>query len=554
VKTVESAAKASDNWEGTVTFIVEGMLGLMIVISIVALVARRLHVPYPILLVIGGLALAFVPGLPRPKLNPEMVFFIFLPPLLFPAALFTSWRDFRQNIRPIIMLAVGLVLFTMVIAGWLAHLLIPGLPLSAALLLGAIISPPDAIAATSIAHRLKLPKRLVTIIEGESLLNDSTALITYKFAVAAVVTGSFSWTHAVGDFFVAGVGGIAVGLIIALGMAWIENRLEDPPVETTLILLVPFAAYVLAESFSLSGVLSVVSSGFYLGWRSPEIVDARLRLQAGPVWEMLEFFLNGIVFLLIGLQLPPILESLKGYTTAQLLTYAVLINVAVIAIRIIWVFPAAYLARFAGHLSGSTSSNQPNWKKVAILAWTGMRGVVSLAAALALPLTIEGGDPFPARNLILFLTFSVIFGTLVIQGLSLPVLIRWLGVKDDGSTTREERAARIQANEAALKRLKTLSTRKDLDPEAVDRLRTEYEDRLRQLRNSEANGSESLVFSEVYKRLSFETLQAERNVILHLRNSRVIGDDVLREIQRDIDLAEARLRFPESGLGEDAGL
>jgi CPA1 family monovalent cation:H+ antiporter len=537
-----------------VTFIVEGMLGLMIVISIVALVARRLHVPYPILLVIGGLALAFVPGLPRPKLDPEMVFFIFLPPLLFPAALFTSWRDFRQNIRPIIMLAVGLVLFTMVIAGWLAHLLIPGLPLSAALLLGAIISPPDAIAATSIAHRLKLPKRLVTIIEGESLLNDSTALITYKFAVAAVVTGSFSWTHAVGDFFVAGVGGIAVGLIIALAMAWIENRLEDPPVETTLILLIPFAAYVLAESFNLSGVLSVVSSGFYLGWRSPEIVDARLRLQAGPVWEMLEFFLNGIVFLLIGLQLPPILESLKGYTTAQLLTYAVLINVAVIAIRIIWVFPAAYLARFAGHLSGSTSSNQPNWKKVAILAWTGMRGVVSLAAALALPLTIEGGDPFPARNLILFLTFSVIFGTLVIQGLSLPVLIRWLGVKDDGSTTREERAARIQANEAALKRLKTLSTRKDLDPEAVDRLRTEYEDRLRQLRNSEANGSESLVFSEVYKRLSFETLQAERNVILHLRNSRVIGDDVLREIQRDIDLAEARLRFPESGLGEDAGL
>jgi len=524
------------------------MVGLMMVISVVALVAHRLRIPYPILLVIGGLGLAFIPGLPRPKLDPEMVFFLFLPPLLFPAALFTSWRDFRRNLRPIMLLAIGLVLFTMALAGWFAHWLIPGLPLSAALLLGAIISPPDAIAATSIAHRLKLPRRLVTIIEGESLLNDATALIAYKFAVAAVVTGTFSLPHAVGNFFVAGIGGTAVGLIIALAMAWLEERLEDPPVETTLTLLIPFTSYIAAEKLGLSGVLSVVASGFYLGWRSPEIVDARLRLQAGPVWEMLEFLLNGIVFILIGLQLPPILQSLRGYTTAQLFLYAIAVNLAVIVIRILWVFAATYFSRFASHRS-TKHAFRANWAQVTILAWTGMRGVVSLAAAMALPLSIQSGAEFPARNLILFLTFSVIFGTLVLQGLTLPFLIKWLGVKDDGSSTREERQARILANEAALKKLQELGEKAHPSPDALERLRTEYEDRLRQIKSADENASETSLFSQDYERLAFETLQVEREVILHLRNSRVIGDDVLREVQRDIDLAEARLRFPESGLG-----
>src|SRR5258706_970093 len=381
--------------------IIEVVFGLLAAVAALALLARKLSIPYPILLVLGGVLLGLVPGLPRVRLNPELVFLFFLPPLLYPAALFMPWRDFRANLRPISLLAVGLVLFTIVAVGLLAHYFIPDLPLAAGFVLGAIISPPDAIAASAIAERLSVPRRIITILEGESLVNDATALVAFRFGVATVVTSAFSLAHASGQFFIVGIGGILVGVVVGFLTVWIQKQIDDPPVEITISLLTPFAAYLPAEQLGVSGVLAVVTTGLYHGWRIPEFTSSRTRLQAGPVWQMIEFVLNGFIFLLIGLQLPEVLRNLSGQPIAPLLRYAAAISLAVILIRILWVFPASYLPRFL-FKSIRDRDPYPPCQHVTIVAWTGMRGVVSLAAALALPLS------FPARDLILFLTFMVI--------------------------------------------------------------------------------------------------------------------------------------------------
>src|ERR1043165_3259458 len=385
------------------TGVAEIFVGLLLAVAVLALVARKLTIPYPILVVIGGLLLGLIPKLPKVRLDPELVFLFVLPPLLFPAALFTSWRDFRANLRPISLLAIGLVLFTTVAVAYLAHYFM-GLPLPAGFVLGAIISPPDAIAATAIAERLSVPRRIVTILEGESLVNDATALVAFRFAVAAVVTGSFSLAHAAGQFVIVAVGGILIGLAVGWLTAWIQKPIDDPPVEITISLLTPFAAYLPAEQLGVSGVLAVVTTGLYHGWRLPEITTSRTRLQAGPVWEMIEFLLNGFIFLLIGLQLPEVLRHLTGRSIPHLVWYAAVISLAVILIRMLWVFPATYLPRWL--FKGLRERDPyPDWRHVAVVAWTGMRGVVSLAAALALPLTLANGSPVPRRALAPFLTF-----------------------------------------------------------------------------------------------------------------------------------------------------
>jgi CPA1 family monovalent cation:H+ antiporter len=520
------------------------VLGLLAAVAVLALLSRKLPVPYPILLVLGGLCFGLIPGLPSVHLDPELVFLFFLPPLLYPAAMFTSWRDFRANLRPISLLAVGLVLFTTASVGFLAHYLIQDLPLAAGFVLGAIISPPDAIAASAIAQRLRIPRRIVTILEGESLVNDATALVAFRFAVAAVVTGSFSFSHAAGQFFIVGIGGILVGAAAGFLTAWIQKPIDDPPIEITISLLTPFVAYLPAEQLQVSGVLAVVTCGLYHGWRIPELTSSRTRLRAGPVWEMVEFLLNGFIFILIGLQLPEVLRRLSGRSIPQLVWYAAVISLAVIAVRILWVFPATYLPRL---LSKSLRARDPYpaWQHVTIVAWTGIRGVVSLAAALALPFSPGNQNAFPGRDLILFLTFIVILATLVVQGLSLPPLIRWLGVKDDRAAEKEERQARLKANQAALARLDELAKLDQVDAEVLQRLRVEYQDRLRQLEVCEPEIGEELrgLFSSDYERVSYEALLVERKTILQLRNEGVINDEVLRRIQLDIDLAEARLRF-----------
>jgi CPA1 family monovalent cation:H+ antiporter len=529
------------------TNVVDIFVGMLLVVAALALLARKLHIPYPILFVIGGLLLGLTPEIPRVQLNPELVFVFFLPPLLYPAALFTSWRDFRMNLRPISLLAVGLVLMTTVSIALLAHYGI-GLPLAAGFVLGAIISPPDAIAATAIAERLRVPRRIVTILEGESLVNDASALVAYRFGVAAVVTGSFSLAHASLKFFIVGIGGILFGLLVGWIVAQFHRRVVDAPIEITVSLLTPFAAYLPAEHFGISGVLAVVSAGLYLGWKLPEITDFQTRLDSRPVWNMVEFVLNGFVFILIGLQLPDILHAASGknLSTGQLVWDAMVISVAVIVIRILWVFPATYLPRL---LLKSTRKHDPypSWRHVVVVAWTGMRGVVSLAAAMALPFRTQNGSPFPARDLIVFLSFVVILATLVLQGLSLPLLIRGLGIKDDDSLEHEEREARLAANKAALDKLKDGAERDPAKTDAMKRLRIEYEDRIRQLQATEPDHVRRhlRLFSNEYERLSRETLNEERRTILQLRNKEVINDEVLRRIQTDIDLAEARLRHDE---------
>ena len=528
---------------------IDVVLGLMVAVAALALLARKLAIPYPILLVLGGLCLALIPGLPRPHLNPDLIFLIFLPPLLFPAALFTSWRDFHANLRPISLLAIGLVLFTTCSVGYFAHYLVAGLPLAAAFILGAIISPPDAVAATAVTERLRVPQRIVTVIEGESLVNDAVALVAFQFAVKALNSGSFSLPLATLDFFEVSIGGVLIGLAVGFLASQAQRRLDDPPVQTTISLLTPFAAYLPADQLGVSGVLAVVAAGLYLGWRSPEIINSRMRLQAGPVWEMIVFLLNGLVFILIGLQLPEIWQGLRERTLSltRICWYAMLISALVIVVRFVWVFAATYLPRYLSRKLRERDPNPP-WQHVVIVAWTGMRGVVSLAAALALPSMILTELPAPGRtviiNLIIFFTYVVILVTLVLQGLTLPLLIRWLKVVDSGESEREEREARLKANLAALARLAEFGQQKVFAAELLDRLRVEYEDRVRELETFGQDEAHRMaaMFSLDYEHLQQEALRVERQTILQLRNERIINDNVLRRIQHDLDLAEARLR------------
>jgi CPA1 family monovalent cation:H+ antiporter len=533
----------------------EIFVGLLMAVAVLALLARKVSIPYPILFVLGGLLLGLIPTLPKVRLDPEWIFLFVLPPLLYPAALFTPWRDFRTNLRPIGLLAIGLVLFTTVTVAYLAHYYMD-LPLAAGFVLGAIISPPDAIAATAIADRLKVPRRIVTILKGESLVNDATALVAYRVAVAAVVTGTFSLAHACGQFFLVGLGGNAVGLAVGWLAAQFHKRVDDAQIEITVSLLTPFVAYLLAERLGLSGVLAVVTTGLYLGMRMPELLTFRTRLQSGPVWEMLEFLLNGFVFILIGLQLPEVLSTLSGrsISVGKLIWYALLISLAVILIRILWVFPASYLPRllFRGI---RRRDPYPPWRQVAIVAWTGMRGVVSLAAALAVPLTLENGARFPGRELILFLTFVVIVATLVVQGLSLPLLIRWLGIQDDRSMEKEERDARLKANRAALEKLNEIAEHDPSKADALQRLRVEYEDHIRQLEGAEPQsaGASLRLFSSEYERLSQEALRVERISIIKLRDADVISDEVLVTSNETSTLRRRVCRLISDGQAADSG-
>jgi monovalent cation/hydrogen antiporter len=516
---------------------------LLIVVAALVILARQVALPYPVLLVIGGLALGFIPGLPAVKLEPEMVFLFLLPPLLYPAAFSTSWRDFRANLGPILLLAIGLVLLTTAFVAFVAHAL-THLPWPTMFVLGAIISPTDALAATAIANRLRVPRRIVTILDGESLVNDATALVAYRFALAAMMSGAFSLSEASVRFVLVALGGAGIGLAVGWLAAHLQRRLDDPPVQITISLLTPFAAYIPAERSHVSGVLAVVTAGMFLGWRAPLILTSRTRLNLLVFWEMMVFLLNGLAFVLIGLQLPRILHALSGRSLQQLIWHGALISGAAITARMAWVFTSTYLLRLLNVYLGKKDP-YPAWQNVAIVAWTGMRGVVSLAAALAVPLTLADGTPFPGRDYILFITFCVILATLVLQGLSLPALIRRLGVVDDGLANVEERTARLKANEAALAYLAEVDRK--FPPELVERLRAEYDDRIRQLEVFAGTGGAGSggSITPPYQRLQQEALDVERRTIIQLRNEYVINDEVLRRIQSDIDHAEARLHAPE---------
>jgi Na+/H+ antiporter len=519
---------------------VEIIFALLCIVAALVISARKLALPYPVVLVLAGLALGFVPRLPHVVLNPDVVFFFFLPALIYPAALSTSWRDFRRNLPLILLLATGLVLATMGGVAWVAHHFVPALPWAAAFALGAIVSPTDTVAATSVIRRLAVPHRIEAIVEGESLVNDATGLVALQFAVASVMTGTFSLGHAAIDFVLVGVGGVVVGLLIGVVNRFVQRRLDDAPVQITISLLTPFAAYLSAERLHVSGILAAVAAGMFVGWHSPVTISARTRLQANAFWEMIVFLLNGFVFIMIGLQLPRILAALHGVSFSLLITYAVAVCAAVIAIRVAWVLAATYVPRVI--LPGMCVSVPP-FRQSLLIAWAGMRGVISLAAALALPFALPNGQPFPGREYILFLTFCVILATLVLQGLTLPAVIRRLGITDDGLADDEERRARVEANTAALEFIDRTIAEESVPTHVADRLRAEYDDRLAQLRACAENEDErgGAVATKSYQQLQHDALRVERSTIIQLRNEHVINDDALRRIQRDLDLAEARL-------------
>lgn len=524
----------------------ELVLGLLVVITALAMAAKRLRLPYPIVLVLGGLAISRIPALPHIRLDPDLFFLLILPPLLYGDSLRSPWRDFKAALRPILMLSVGLVLFTTALVGFLAHWLIPGLPLPVAFALGAIVSPPDAVAAAAITEHLRVPQRIVTLLNGESLVNDATGLVAFRVAVAAAMTGAFSWWEAGWSFVLVASGGVAMGLLVGWGIAevrrWIARTGQgDPLIENTISLLTPFAAYLPAEKLGVSGVLAVVTAGFYLGWRSPLIVQPQTRLQAGAIWNMVRFLLNGLVFILIGLQLPAIREGLAPHGVEHLALYAALVCGAALVARVLGVFVGTYATRLMRRIR-DREPNQP-LTHTAIVAWAGMRGAVTLAGALTLPFALPDGSPFPGRDLAIFLAFAVILFTLVVQGLSLPAIIRWLKVEDDGKLRREEAAARLLAAQAAVTRIESLAGEpgNTLDQEVVARLVVEYQERIDRL--AAECGQEQLTAAarlEQDHTLRRRALQAEREEMIRLRNKHVISDAVLRRVQFDLDMDETR--------------
>src|SRR5947207_9860926 len=521
----------------------ELILICLVAVALLALVARKIRVPYPILLTCGGVLLALVPGLPAIHLEPKLVFDLFLPPLLYPAAIFTSWRDFRLNLRSILPLAIVLVLLTMTVTAYLFHHLV-GLPLAVGFVFGAIISPPDAVAALAVTQNLRVPRKIIVILEGESLINDATSFISFRFAVAAVMTGIFSLGQASLQFLFVAAGGICVGLAVGWLAAQLQKRLDDPPVQTMFSLLTPYVAYFSGERLHVSGILAVVIAGIYYGWRAPRILSGRMRLQALPVWEMVTFILNGVLFMLIGLQLPQVVQALAPGTVTRVAWLAIVFVAVIVLVRFVWMFGATYLQRLLNRTF--RRKNRATWQQTELNAWTGMRGADSLAGGLAIPFLLPSGEPFPGRNLILLLTFCVIFATLVLQGLTLTPLVRWLGVVDDHVTEKEERLARLKANEAALARLEAIESPNRARPETVERLRAEYADRIRQLsRKGPHEKAVGRLFSRDFEELAREALQTERDTVITLRNEEAINDQVLRRIQRDIDLAEARLQRPK---------
>jgi monovalent cation/hydrogen antiporter len=516
---------------------------LLLLFFIVAfgILARKLQTPYPIIMVVGGLLLSFIPAVPDIHLAPDLIFLVVLPPLLYASAWSTSWRDFRFNILSISLLAFGLVGFTVVGVALAAPHVFPGFDRRLGLVLGAIVAPTDAIAASSIARRIGLPARVVDILEGESLINDATGLLALEFAVSIVVEKRIpTVSSGILTFIWLTAGGVAIGLLIGWIVDHFERWIDDGPIEVTISILVPYVAYLAAQSVHSSGVLAVVSCGLLLSRRSAQLFSPSVRIGLWSVWQSLTFILNGLVFVLIGLQFPTIRDSIRDYHLSRIVVYGAIFSLLLILLRLVWTFPGAQLSYFVRRNLGHATEGPPQSSQVFVIGWTGMRGVVSLAAALALPTFLRDGSPFPQRNLIICLTFCVIFVTLVLQGLTLPPLIRWLGLAGGEGPNCEEREARRIVAQAALDQLESAKLR-DLDEtaEIYEDLAHHYRHRLASL-TSGANPKD-VSANERHRTLFLEGVAVERATAIRLRDEGRIGDAVLRRIERELDLEESRL-------------
>jgi monovalent cation/hydrogen antiporter len=516
------------------------VFGLLVGTAALAVLANVIKVPYPITLVLGGVAIGLIPGMPSVELEPEIVLLIFLPPLLYGAAFFTSLRDLRANARPIALLSIGVVFATMFAVAVVAHAVI-GLGWAESFVLGAIVSPTDAVAPAEIMRRLGAPRRLLTIVEGENLTNDWTALVLYSVAVGAVVSGTFSLGGAAVRFVLSGVGGLVIGLAAGYMIRFIRSRIDDPPTEITISLLSGYAAYLPAEQLGFSGVIAAVTVGMYMGWHTPQLTTAVMRLQGVSVWEIGTFLLNAVLFLLVGLQLPNVLEAVNGYSGAELLGWGALVSAVVVGVRLVWQFTTPYVVR-ALDRRPSQRERRASARERLIVGWAGMRGSVSLAAALAVPLQTDAGAAFPNRELIILLAFAVILVTLVGQGLTLGPLIDRLGVCNDGEEEREETLARLRAAEAAIARLEEVAGEDWARDDTVERVRGMYDYRRRRFgARTDGDGAAYEERTDAYTRLMYELFDAQREQLLELRNRREISDEVRRKVERDLDLEESRL-------------
>ncbi len=524
------------------------ILSLLFAMALLYMLSQKLRVSYPIFLVVGGLLIGMIPGIPFISIDPEIIFLVFLPPLLFEAAWFTSWHEFWKRKRSIAFFAFGLVVMTSIAVAYASNLLIPGFTLALGFLLGGIISPPDAVAATSILKDVKVPKRLSTILEGESLVNDASSLIVFRFALAAVLTGQFVFHKAGLNFFVVAIMGIVTGLVVAVIFYGIFKFLPTTPsVATILSVMAPYIMYLAAEQFHFSGILAVVSGGLFLSHRSHDFMNYETRLQAGSFWNALSFLLNGLVFILIGLQLPVIIAGLGEYSLLEAIYYALIITLITILIRIILVFPSAYLPRILSRRIRESEA-YPSVSLVFLAGWAGMRGVVSLAAALAIPLTLSTGEPFPHRNLILFITFVVILVTLVFQGLSMPFLIRWLNVAEpDEHMPSDQQLSAIRLRMAKVS-LAFLDHEYTEDVQKNAKLNRYYEQLLHVIGREEKISSEEGEIEdrrqarERFNEIFLDLVENRRRELISIHGERLYDEEILREYEHSLDLEEARMR------------
>lgn len=516
--------------------------GLLLAVAALGALACRLSVPYPIMLVIGGAAFGFIPGLPEVRLEPDLVLALFLPPLLYKSSIYANFGDFRSNFRDLTLSTVVLVLVTMTGVAWAAHTMIPGMAWPTAFVLGAILSPTDPVAAATIMQRLDAPRRLVSSIEGEGLFNDATALVAYRVAVAATVAGAFSLVEASGRFVFGVIAGVAIGLAVGLMSAWVRRRISDPQISVTISLLTGYAAFLPAQAVGASAVLATVAAGIVMAVRSPEVLDARPRLQGYFVWDIIDFLINATLFVLTGLQLRTIVAGLGGYTPGALAAYALIVTAAVGLIRLAWFLGVPSLTSLVDRRSRRPQRRlSASWRMA--MAWSGMRGAVSLAVALALPRVIGDGSAFPQRDLIVFLTFAVIFFTLVVQGLTLPTLVRRLDTEDGDPDTDEEIRARLVAAKAALAQIDALSAQELIRSDTAQRIRSIYGYRARRfsarLGKIEDTGYEDR--SQAYQEIVRLVLQAQRQALIMMRREGRLSNEVFNRILRDLDLEESRL-------------
>jgi len=527
----------------SIQYSIELAVFLFCAVVILSVVARKVAFPFPILLVLAGVGLGLVPRFPSLTIDPDMIFLGCLPPLLFSAAIRMPWHQFRDNLAPISGLALGLVLVTAGVVGFAAHAFIPGMTLAAGFALGAIVAPTDAVAATAIARRLRIPDRVTTILEGESLVNDASGLVAYEFAVLAVIAGTLNWGEMSLRFFFEVGGGIALGLLVGMLAIWVFRRMDDPVAEITFTLTLPFLTFLGAQQLELSGVLAVVAAGLSISRRGEEVFSANSRMDTHAVLATVDFLINGAIFLLIGVQLQSILSGLTGWSNLQLLGFAAMTSGLVLGVRLLWAYP---VARLVGYLTTNlTPGSYPDlhWKDQVLVGWAGMRGVVSLAAALALPLGTHTGDAFPDRSLIIFLTASVVLVTLVVNGLSLPLIAGAFGRQGAMDDEEKERAARVSILKAPIAEFDRRMAEESLplDPTEVMWVRQSLAGRLAFI-----DGGEDPVRKRIIQNrgldLYLQLLRVERRELHRLFRNHKLSQESFTKIEREIDLEERGAR------------